>query len=185
MSGMNLLKKYRILLGGFMLGVALSGITAFPLTWELKLLAQITAQLPFESLHEWIVRVRDALVETDARHPFLAYGFDWLAFAHLMIAAAYIGPYREPVRNRFLLEWGMFCCVATWPVAFICGPIRGIPFGWILVDCAFGIVAFPVLWTLWKWSKQLETGAQTAPVSSMWSDYPNPDPACVEVGRSR
>jgi hypothetical protein len=25
-----------------------------------------------------------------------------------------------------------------WPLALICGPIRGIPFYWQLIDCSFG-----------------------------------------------
>ncbi|HEX9998579.1 MAG TPA: hypothetical protein VGB45_15675 [Abditibacterium sp.] len=155
---MNLLLKYRILLGGFIVGLLLSGITAFPLTFELHLMHGWLEphRETFPSLFEWISRVRTGLVETDAKYPFIAYGTDWLAFAHLMIAAAYIGPFRDPIRNRFILEWGMFCCVAVVPLAFICGPIRGIPLGWTLVDCAFGIVGFPPLWFCWKWSKRME-----------------------------
>lgn len=155
---MKLLLKYRIVLCGFIVGLVLSGLTAFPLTWELKIAAQILENLPFQvpALNEWIFRVRDALVETDAKFPFLAYGYDWLAFAHLMIAIAFVGPLREPARNRWILEWAMICCVCVLPLAFICGPIRGIPLGWILVDCTFGVVGFPPLFVCWKWSKQLE-----------------------------
>ncbi len=156
---MTLLKKYRVVLGGFMLGLLLSGITAFPLTCELNLLFDWLSPRRelFPSLFAWIARVRTGLIQTDAQFPFIAYGTDWLAFAHLMIFAAYIGPFREPVRNRFVLEWGMFCCVAVVPLAFICGPIRGITLGWTLVDCAFGIVGFPPLWLCWKWSKTMES----------------------------
>lgn len=32
---------------------------------------------------------------------FSAYGMDWLAFAHLVIAAAFIRPYIDPLRNKF------------------------------------------------------------------------------------
>jgi len=161
MHNMNLLLKYRILLTGFMIGLALSGITAFPLTWELNLLFEwlTPRREAFPALFEWISKVRTGLVETDAKYPFIAYGTDWLAFAHLMIAAAYVGPWRDPVRNRFILEWGMFCCLAVVPLAFICGPIRGIPLGWTIVDCAFGVVGFPPLWLCWKWSKQMEIEA--------------------------
>lgn len=158
MQDMNLLLKYRILLTGFMTGIALSGLTAFPLTWELNLLVGWLEphRETFPSLFEWIARVRNGLVETDARFPFLAYGTDWLAFAHLMIAAAYVGPWRDPIRNRFILEWGMFCCLAIVPLAFICGPIRGIPWAWTIVDCAFGVVGIGPLYLCWKWSKQME-----------------------------
>lgn len=37
-SPMENLTKYRLALGAFMLGLILSGITAFPLAWEIRLL---------------------------------------------------------------------------------------------------------------------------------------------------
>lgn len=161
---MNTLLKYRIVLSGFMLGVALSGATAFPLTWELGLLYGWLEphRATFPALFEWMARVREGLVQSDALYPFLAYGTDWLAFAHLVIAGAYVGPWREPVRNRFVLEWGMFCCFAVIPLAFVCGPVRGIPLGWTLVDCAFGVVGFPPLFWCWKWSQELEKERRSA-----------------------
>ena len=161
----NLLLRYRVLLGGFIAGVVLAGATAFPLTWEIALLAKWlqSAPIQFAPLTDWVVRVSGGLAETDAKYPFLAYGTDWLAFAHLMIAIAYVGPYREPIRNRWILEWGLICCAAVIPLALICGPIRGIPWGWTLVDCLFSIVGAPVLWVLWKWSKELERQEQTEP----------------------
>ena len=155
---MTLLQKYRVLLGGFMLGLLLSGLTAFPLNWELHLLfgwlSPHRAQFP--ALFEWISRVKVGLDQTDAKFPFIAYGTDWLAFGHMMICAAFVGPWRNPVRNRFVLEWGLFCCVAILPVAFICGPIRGIPLGWTILDCAFGVVGIVPLFLCWKWSKEME-----------------------------
>ena len=162
MKTVPLIVRYRVLLCGFIVGLVLSGSTAFPLIAELKWLSTVLANAPLQlpALNEWIFRVRDALVDTDAKYPFLAYGYDWLAFAHLMIAVAFIGPLRDPVRNRWLLEWAMICCVCVLPLAFVMGPIRGIPLGWTLVDCAFGVVAFPPLWLCWKWSKQLEQAAR-------------------------
>lgn len=50
----------------------------------------------------------------------------------------------------------MICCVGTFPLALICGPLRGIPWGWTLVDFAFGTLALPGLYLCWKWSKALE-----------------------------
>ena len=145
----NLLFKYRVLLAGFIVGVVLAGATAFPLTWEIALLAKWLTNAPIQvpGLTAWVVKVSAGLTQTDARFPFLAYGTDWLAFAHLMIAIAYIGPWREPARNRWVLEWGLICCAGVLPLAIICGPIRGIPWGWTLVDCAFSLVGAPVLWT--------------------------------------
>ena len=161
----NLLFRYRVLLAGFIVGVVLAGATAFPLTWEIAHLARWLQNAPigFAPLTNWVVKVSQGLTATDAKYPFLAYGTDWLAFAHLMIAVAYIGPYRDPARNRWILEWGLICCAGVIPLAIICGPIRGIPWGWTLIDCAFSIVGAPVLWVLWKWSRELEQQAQTAP----------------------
>jgi hypothetical protein len=168
MRKMTLRNRIRLVLSGFIIGLVLSDLTAFPLVWELHLLARWIApfQDEFPALVAWIFKVRDGLVETDAKFPFLAYGTDWLAFAHLMIALAFIGPLRDPVRNRWLIEWGMICCVATWPLAFICGPIRGIPLGWILVDCAFGALALPFLFLCWKWTRELENRTQEQEAAS-------------------
>ena len=160
MKKISLLVRYRVLLCCFIIGLVLSGSTAIPLTAELKWLSGVLGEASFKipALNVWIFQVRDALVETDAKFPFLAYGYDWLAFAHLMIAVAFVGPLRDPVRNRWILEWAMICCVCVLPLAFIMGPIRGVPIGWTLIDCAFGVVGFPPLWMCWRWSKLLEAG---------------------------
>jgi hypothetical protein len=31
------------------------------------------------------------------------------------------------------------------PLAFICGPLRGIPFWWRIIDCSFGLLCLPPL----------------------------------------
>jgi hypothetical protein len=83
--------------------------------------------------------VTSALDSTASTYPFLAYGTDWLAFAHLVIAVAFVGPYRDPVRNKWIIQWGLLACVGVISLALIAGPIRGIPFGWRLIDCSFGV----------------------------------------------
>ncbi len=40
----------------------------------------------------------------------------------------------------------MIACVLVVPLALICGPLRGIPFFWRLIDCSFGILGFIPLW---------------------------------------
>jgi hypothetical protein len=94
--------------------------------------------------------------ETEAKYPFLFYGTDWLAFGHLVIAMAFIGPIRDPVRNIWVIEWGMAACVAVIPLALICGPIRGIPFYWQLIDCSFGVVGIVPLYLCHRWTKRIE-----------------------------
>jgi hypothetical protein len=81
----------------------------------------------------------DLATATNAHYPFLAYGTDWLAFAHLVIAVAFIGPYFDPIRNKWVITFGLIACVGVIPLALIAGPIRGIPFGWRLIDCSFGV----------------------------------------------
>jgi hypothetical protein len=84
-------------------------------------------------------RVNEGLTSTNAHYPFLAYGTDWLAFAHLVIAVAFIGPYLDPIRNKWVITFGLIACGGVIPLALIAGPIRGIPFGWRLIDCSFGV----------------------------------------------
>jgi hypothetical protein len=133
----------------FIVGVVLSGITAFPLQLELHLLARwIGADLaaPEGSLRWWIARVNDGINTTYASYPFMGYGTDWLAFGHLVIAMFFVGPWRDPVRNAWVLRVGMLACAGVIPLALICGAIRGIPLYWRLIDCSFGIIGVIPLW---------------------------------------
>jgi hypothetical protein len=58
---------------------------------------------------------------------FLAYGTDLLAFAHLVIAVAFIGPHIDPPRNKWAITFGLIACAGVVPMPIIAGPIRGIP----------------------------------------------------------
>ncbi len=139
----------------FIVGLVLSGITAFPLETELSLLNDwVKNSNPFIS--EWFSKVYEAIKDTNTRYPFMAYGTDWLAFAHIVIAVAFIGPLRNPVKNIWILEFGMIACFMVFPLAFICGNIRGIPFYWQLIDCSFGVFGFIPLYLCRKDILQLE-----------------------------
>jgi hypothetical protein len=146
-TNFQLLRSIRLWLSLFTLGLILSGITAFPLQHELALLLSLFANTTFApGLVYWLQTVHDALVNTNARYPFLAYGTDWLAFAHLVLAVAFIGPLRDPIRNKWVIHFGLIACAAVPLLAFIAGPIRGIPFYWRLIDSSFGIFgAIPLL----------------------------------------
>jgi len=97
----------------------------------------------------WILTVRDGLRESYAKYPWLAYGTDWLAFAHLVIAVFFIGAFNDPVRNVWILQAGIVACVLVIPLAVICGAVRQIPAGWRLIDCSFGVLgAVPLLYAL-------------------------------------
>ncbi|HWB24457.1 MAG TPA: hypothetical protein VG738_03210 [Chitinophagaceae bacterium] len=136
----SLLKKIRTLVVFFMVMLALSGITAFPVYNELQWLKQFSIMNNSGFISYWLNNVYTAVADVHARYPFLFYGYDWLAFAHLVIAALFYGVYKDPVRNKFIISWGMFCCVAVIPLAFIAGPLRGIPWQHILIDCSFGVI---------------------------------------------
>ena len=146
------LRRIRFWLAIFIIGLVLSGVTAFPLQtdigWLLALLHSSALQPIAQSTHllPWIEHVYEALATTNARYPFLAYGTDWLAFAHLVLAIAFIGPLRDPVRNKWVLQFGVIACIAVIPLALIAGPLRGIPLPWRLIDCSFGVFgAIPLL----------------------------------------
>ena len=119
--------------------LVISGATAIPLETELKLLARW-------SDHPWIIKVRDGLIDTYSKYPFIGYGTDWLAFGHFVIAIAFIGPLRDPVKNIWVIEFGMISCVLIIPFALIMGEVRGIPLGWRFIDCSFGVFGFIPLW---------------------------------------
>jgi hypothetical protein len=79
--GHLLRKRIRWITGFFIFGLAISGATAIPLTGELNLLANWFGsgnELP--GLTHWLLRVQDALAQTQLRYPFMFYGTDWLAF---------------------------------------------------------------------------------------------------------
>jgi hypothetical protein len=155
-----LLKGIRAWLVFFVVSLVLSGATAFPLVHELRwteeLLRSLSVGEYLPALVEWIERVRAGLDETDAQYPFLLYGTDWLAFAHLVIAVAFYGPYRDPVRNIWVVEFGMIACAGIIPLALICGPIRDIPFWWTVIDMSFGVVGVIPLYVVRQRIKRLE-----------------------------
>jgi hypothetical protein len=141
----NHLRAIRFWLVLFMAGLLLSGVTAFPLQTELHWLLSILETPPARRIAEtshllpWIARVHHALSATNAQYPFLAYGTDWLAFAHLVLTVLFIGPYRDPVRNKWIITFGLIACGGVIPVALIAGHVRGIPLPWRLIDCSFGV----------------------------------------------
>lgn len=156
------LTRCRAALIVFIAGLVLGGLTAFPLLFELNLLSSWlgidTTASPdaYVGLRFWISTVRLGLERTDAAYPWLAYGTDWLAFAHLAIAVFFIGPLIDPARNRWILVSGIILCAAVVPTAMIAGAVRGIPPYWRLIDCSFGVFgAIPLIYCL-RLSMELE-----------------------------
>lgn len=168
---MRTITAIRLWLGVFLAGLVLSGLTAFPLEAELRWVSGILHGSPAPDLLPdvvaWVDRVRDALTSTGAQYPFLAYGTDWLAFAHLMIAIAFIGPLVDPVRNLWVIRFGMIACAGVIPLALIAGSVRGIPLGWQLIDMSFGVLGVVPLLFAHRLTRRLEAVEATQAAPSM------------------
>jgi hypothetical protein len=151
----KLRKKIRILIILFIIGLLFSGITAFPIEAQLRIAADHISIFP-EFIRDWINSVYEAVKNTNANYPYLSYGTDWLAFAHIVIAVAFIGPLKDPVKNIWVIQFGMIACMLVFPLALIAGPIRGIPFYWQMIDCSFGVFGFALLYWCYRSIRKLE-----------------------------
>ncbi len=146
------LKKIRWAISLVIIGLVISGLTAFPLLTELNLMSGWVANdgdlnpAHYEGMAHWILKVREGLDTTYASYPFIAYGTDWLAFAHIMIALFFILPWMDPQRYVGVLYIGVVCSLLIFPLAFICGTMREIPIYWQLIDCSFGVLCLLPLW---------------------------------------
>ena len=151
----KILFKIRIIMAIFIACLLLSGITAFPLLKEVNALCKVMNIVPevspdeYDGLKYWISKVRLGLDDTYSKYPFIAYGTDWLAFGHIVISIFFIGVLINPVKNIWIVYSGIIACVGVVFIALICGPVRGIPSYWRLIDCSFGVVGLiPLIWTL-------------------------------------
>lgn len=138
----------RWLLGFFIGSLLVSGLTALPLDPELCFLLRWFS--PGSGIHHWLLKVLVAYRTVNASYPFLFYGYDWLVFAHLVLAILFLGPYRDPVKNIWVIQFGLITCILVFPLAFLAGPLRGIPFGWTLIDASFGFFGAIPLWISYR-----------------------------------
>ena len=147
----------------FALALAAAGISAFPLEAELRFASDVLhgsfASDALPGLVTYVDQIRDAVISTNGEYPFLAYGTDWLAFAHLVIAVAFIGVLRDPVRNVWIVQWGMIACVMVIPTVLIAGAVRGIPWPWQLIDMSFGVFGIVPLVIVYRLIRRLEREA--------------------------
>lgn len=149
----KLLLRIRILIWIVIIGLFLSGITAFPIETELSLFVK---PHPDGVLSLWLNKVYEAVKVTNSSYPFLSYGTDWLAFAHLMLAILFIGPLKAPVKNIWVIQFGIIAAVLIFPLAFIAGSVRGIPWFWQLIDGSFGVVTLICLLPCYKYILKLK-----------------------------
>lgn len=157
----TLLRRIRILVAIVIFGLVISGATAIPLETEVRTLSELLKTNAFGwvpgNFVDWIERIRAGLSETNERYRFMAYGTDWLAFGHFVIAIAFVGPWRDPVRNIWVVEFGMIACVLVIPFALVMGGVREVPWFWRAIDCVFGIGGFFPLWWCHRSIKELES----------------------------
>lgn len=109
----------------------------------------------FPDLSLWIGKVHEGILRTSYQYPFISYGTDWLAFAHILIAILFIGILKDPVKNIWVIQFGIIACLLVVPAAIIFGHIRGIPFFWQIIDCSFGIFGLMPLALAYKYTRQL------------------------------
>lgn len=122
----------------FMISLIFSGLTAMPAETGLAFLTRCFPLGTF--IGDWLDKVYIGVAQTNLHYPFIGYGYDWLAFAHFVLAILFIGPYRDPVKNKWVIEFAMIACLLIIPFAFIAGHFRGIPWWWRFIDCSFGVI---------------------------------------------
>ena len=132
----NIRRQINGLIIFFMVSLAISGITAMPAREGITFLINVVPA-SWTFFYDFLMHMREALFNCD---PVLFYGYDWLAFAHIVIAVLFYGVIKDPVRNIWVVEFGMIACMLIIPFAFVMGSVRGIPVWWRLVDCSFGVV---------------------------------------------
>jgi hypothetical protein len=160
MSRARTLVLIRVCIVVMILGLFVSGVTAFPLREELSLASTFLRDTSFGSWFPdataWVDRIAGALAETGDKYPFLAYGTDWLAFAHLVLAVLFIGPLIDPVRNIWVIQFCVIACAGVIPLALIAGAIREIPVVWQLFDISFGVIGVIPMIIAWRLTRRLE-----------------------------
>jgi len=111
------LKRIKAWLLVFIISLFISGLSAIPIDGELSFLLNYAPQS--SGLYYWFSKVLSAFQLTKQQYPFLLYGYDWLAFAHFVLAILFIGPYKNPVKNIWVIEFGLIACVLVIPFAFV------------------------------------------------------------------
>lgn len=152
----QLLKQIKRTVAIFITLLILSGVTAFPLQTELNLITKwLTENSSLGTFNLWIFEVNEAINYINLNYSFLAYGTDWLAFAHIIISIFFIGVYKDPIKNIWITKTGIIACLLIFPVAIIAGYVRDIPLFWQLIDCSFGAIGLIPLILIHKNTQKL------------------------------
>ena len=146
----------------FSMALIISGVTAIFAREGLQILSPFFAkgsilQVYWPDMAEWLSLVYQSIEETYDKYPFLAYGYDWLAFGHFIISIPFLMAVNDPRRYSWVVTYGIIACVSVIPFAIVFGAIRGIPVFWRIVDTLFGIGGLLVLLFLRKQLKTLDS----------------------------
>ena len=137
-------------------GLFVSGVTIWP--WEIELSFAISTLQTMkgpEPLIQLLQEIRHDMRMLDENNSFVLYVADWLAFAHLVLAALFLMALKDPIRNVLVVRFGILCSLSVPVLAITCIPMRGIPLFWILIDSSFALCAIP-LWIALKDIERLE-----------------------------
>lgn len=157
----KLLGRIRILLIIFMAALVLCGVSIFPLKQQIDLVAgafgsgTLTDRI-FPPMAQWIEQLHEGITHVHTNYPFLFYCTDWVGFAMIVIALVFVGPIRDPVRNIWVIQFGILTCLLTIPAIVICGTIRRFPPFWFVVDSLFAIGGLVLLYPAFRWARRLE-----------------------------
>ena len=171
MKAPRALTHTRIWLILFSTALIASGLTAIFAREGLRLLSPLFSHGSvlwkfWPSMSEWLSLVFQAIKEMYSKYPFLAYGYDWLAFGHFIISIPFLMAIRDPIRHSWVITYGILACLAVLPYALVFGAIRGIPLFWRGVDTLFGIGGLIVLLILRKQLGALESASTALPGTS-------------------
>jgi hypothetical protein len=142
-------------------GLLVSGVTIWPAAWELRTGIRLVwgGGEPAGVLHAFVAQALDAYERVRIEQPFLLYGYDWLAFAHIVLAILFAGAARDPVRNIWVIQCGLVMCALVPVLAGVCIPLRGIPAEWFWIDFAFAPAAALPLWIALRDVRRIELRA--------------------------
>jgi hypothetical protein len=139
----------------------LSGLMAIPIDQQAALFIQHYGHS--SSVAGVICHLLDVYSTVKVRHTDLSfgYGYDWLAVSHVFLGLLFMGIDMRFVRHMKIFEVGFFAYMVIIVVAIIQGIIKGMPVWWQVVNYAFGLAGFLLLWSYYHVSKKMHIRSST------------------------
>ncbi|MBI5360025.1 MAG: hypothetical protein HZA48_05525 [Planctomycetes bacterium] len=144
--------RIRVILIIFIVLFFLSGMTVFPVEWEVKtVINTVWGDAPpgvgfLSPMHKKLIEIRDSFPVIRDKYEFGIYGLDWLGFAFITMSILFIGVLRDPVKNKWVIQFALLCCPLSIIFAAVFAPMRGMPWQWVLIDSSFGVFgAMPLI----------------------------------------